>query len=171
GHQVVSGSEDKTIRLWDATSGQCHAVIESIKSTIASIAWSTTSDVNCFVAGHNDGNVCMWQMIENGDACHVRLRWRTVNGELTLTDTLIQDVRGLNRLNKQLLKQRGAKGEPIDRLRETSKKAMQIASVLSILKRPSTKAVLGSASTGNLASDLPEQLEHPEASAQSEQPV
>ncbi|KAF9346182.1 hypothetical protein BGX34_004126, partial [Mortierella sp. NVP85] len=170
GHQVVSGSWDETIRLWDAMSGQCHVVIENIKSRIASISWSRISDVNCFVAGYDNGNVCLWQVVENGDACHVRLRWRTVNGELTLTDTLIQDVRGLSRLNKQLLKQRGAKGEPLDRLRETSKKAMQMASVLSTFKRPSTKVVLGSASTDNLASDLPEPLEHPEASTQSEQP-
>jgi len=125
GHQVVSGSADMTTRLWNVTSGQCRAVVKGINSTIQSIAWSTISDANCFVAGYADGNVRMWQVVENGDACHVRQRWRTVNGELVLTDTLIQDVHGLSRLNKQLLKQRGAKGEPSDRLRETSKKAMQ----------------------------------------------
>jgi len=93
-----------------------------------------------------------------------------VNGELVLTDTLIQDVHGQSRFNKQLLKQRGAKGEPFDRLRETSKKAMQMASVVSTLKQPPTEVVLESASIDNLAADLPEQLEHPEASEQSGRP-
>jgi len=75
GHQVVSGSADMTTRLWDVTSGQCRSVVKGINSALQSIAWSTTSDasdVNCFVAGYGDGNVRMWQVVENGDACHVR---------------------------------------------------------------------------------------------------
>jgi WD40 repeat protein len=174
GDYIVSGSENMTARLWDATSGQCRAVVESIDSSIQSIVWSTTSDVDCFVIGCYDGSVSMWQVVKSGDTCHVRQRWRTVNGELVLTDTLIQGVRGLSQLNKQLLKQRGAKGEPYDQLREASTKVMQMASVVSALKQPLEGAVPESASTDNLTanlSDHPEHPEHPETSAQSDQPV
>ncbi|KAK3823326.1 MAG: hypothetical protein J3Q66DRAFT_437708 [Benniella sp.] len=159
GDQIVSGSEDKTARLWDVNSGQCLAEIANINSPIRSIAWSTTSDVNCFVAGYDDGSVRMWEVVEVDDGYRVRLRWRPVRGELDLMDTLIQDVHGLSQLNKQLLKQRGAIGEPIHRLRELVKKVMRMASVVSTLKQRSTGVALGITSTGSLVGDHPEHLE------------
>jgi hypothetical protein len=80
----------------------------------------------------------MWQVVEDGDECHVRLRWRPVNGELVLEDTLIQDVHGLSQLNRQLLKQRGAAGDPFG-LREASKKVASMVSVISTLKQSSSE--------------------------------
>lgn len=97
----MSGSRNETIRLWEVTSGQCRAVVGGVGSTIQSIA-CTASDINCFVIGCDDGSVRMWQVVENDDVCHVRLRWRFVNGSLDLSDTLIQDVHGLSQGNKQL---------------------------------------------------------------------
>ncbi|KAK3823023.1 MAG: WD40-repeat-containing domain protein [Benniella sp.] len=158
GDYIVSGSEDMTVRLWDVTSGQCQTVVESINSSIQSIAWSTTSDVECFIIGCYDGSVRMWQVVEDDDACRVRLRWRSVNGSLDSKDTLIQGVHGLSQVNKQLLMQRGAKGEPFDRLHEASKKVTQMVSVVSALNQPSTGAALESAAA-NLDND---QLDQPE---------
>jgi hypothetical protein len=81
----------------------------------------------------------MWQVIEDGDLCHVRLRWSTSSGKLTLGGACIQDVRGLNNLNKQLLEQRGAVGEPVHQLREASKKVIDMASAVSKLKQLSDR--------------------------------
>ncbi|KAF9350863.1 hypothetical protein BGX34_000955, partial [Mortierella sp. NVP85] len=117
GDQIVSGSLDKTIRLWSLASGQCRAVVQDLTSYVESIAWSTTTDANCFVAGCEDGSVWMGQVVE-GDACHIRWRWRSVSGELNLDGTLIQGVHGLSQVNKQLLEQRGATGVPSVRLRK-----------------------------------------------------
>ena len=69
----------------------------------------------------------------------MRLCWSVTNGLLTVTDASIQDVRGLSRLNKELLKQRGAVGEPQDLLHETSKKIGIMASVVSELKKSSNR--------------------------------
>jgi hypothetical protein len=59
------------------------------------------------------------------------------NGQLTLEGACVQDVQGLNNLDKRFLKQRGATGEPSVRLREASKKVMRMTSVVSKLKSSS----------------------------------
>jgi len=151
GDRIVSGSEDKTIRLWDITSGQCQAVVQELNSHVLQIAWSTTPDVNCFVVGCEDGSEWMGQVIEHGDLCHIRWRWRTVNGGLNLEETVMQDIRGLSHLNKQLLEQRGAEGEPSVRLREVAKNVSCMVSVVSNLKQPSTEMALETSSISNPA--------------------
>ena len=57
-----------------------------------------------------------------------------LSSELTVTDTIIQDAKGLSDINRQLLRQRGAVGYPAPRLHEASKKLMSMASVVSKLK-------------------------------------
>jgi hypothetical protein len=44
--------------------------------------------------------------------------WNAANGKFTVSGTSIQDVRGLTEFDKQLLKQRGAIGEPENLMRE-----------------------------------------------------
>ena len=135
GDQIVSGSLDRTARLWDVASGQCRAVAQVFDASIRAMAWSTISDTNCFITGCDDGSVSVWQVVqEDEDTCHVQMRWRTVNGELNLNKTLIHDVHGSSRLNKQLLRQRGAVGEPSSRLRDASEKVMSMVSVVSALQ-------------------------------------
>ncbi|KAK3807580.1 MAG: hypothetical protein J3Q66DRAFT_444697 [Benniella sp.] len=152
GDHIVSSSQDKTIRLWDVASGQCQAVIQNLDTYITSIAWSTAPGANCFVAGCSDGSMYMWRLIEDGGECSIQAQWiwRPVKGELNVTDTLVQDVPGLSRLNEQLLKQRGAVGEPFVRLRETSKKVISMVSVVSSLKQPAIEEAPGSSSFDNL---------------------
>ncbi|KAK3821646.1 MAG: WD40-repeat-containing domain protein [Benniella sp.] len=113
GDRIVSGSYDKTIRLWGIAPDRCQAVQE-LSSHVLRIAWSTKPDANCFVVGCEDGSEWMGEVIEDEDSksCHIHWRWRTVSGGLNLEETVIQDVRGLSQVNKQLLEQRGAEGEP-----------------------------------------------------------
>jgi WD40 repeat protein len=147
--------------LWDATYDQSRVLVENINTPIRDIAWDTTSDVNYLVAGGEDGSVRMWQVVEDGDECHVRLRWRTVNGELVVTGTLIQDVHGLSQIDKQLLKQRGATGEPIDHLRTATKKVTSMVSVLSALKQQPTRAPSGPSSIETFTFKQPQRSEQP----------
>ncbi|KAF9347170.1 hypothetical protein BGX34_003341, partial [Mortierella sp. NVP85] len=82
-----------------------------------------------------------------GDQRRVHMRWRSTNGQLTVEDACVKDVQGLNDLNKRLLKQRGATGEPSVRLREASKNVMRMASVVSKLKSSNTEALNRSATS------------------------
>jgi len=60
--------------------------------------------------------------MEEGGQVHVTLQWSSTNGSLDITGASIQDVRGLNPVNKQLLMQRGAVGEPQALVHEASKR-------------------------------------------------
>ena len=145
GDRIVSASGDKTIRLWSVASGQCQAVVQDLDAFIRSIAWSTTPGTNYFVTGCNYGLVRMWKVVEDSGLCYIRVHWRPVNGELNVTEASVQGVRGLSQLNKQLLQQRGAVGEPLnaDHLHEASK-VLSMVSVVSALEQSSSGTTLGS---------------------------
>jgi len=136
GKLLASGSLDKTMRLWDVSSGECRAVVENFPDEVRCVAWSTSSDPSYFVTGYKDGSVLKWQVLAE-DQCRVQLQWSASNGALTMTGASIQGARGFTALNKQLLKQRGAIGEPEHLLRETSKKVITMTSVVSKLKETS----------------------------------
>jgi hypothetical protein len=94
-------------------------------------------DIDSFITGSRDGSVRVWDVIEEGGQRRVQMRWRSTNGQLGVEGASIQSVRGLSDLNKKLLKQRGAKGDPNLRLREASKLVTSMASVVSKLKSSS----------------------------------
>jgi len=134
GDLVVSASDDKSVRVWDVISGQCRAVIQDFQTSVIDIAWNKSFDLDYLAAGCGDGEVGMWQVLVSEERLGVSLRWKTSKGDLDLMDATIQDVQGLSQLNRKLLKQRGAVGDPAHRLREASKKATTMVSVVSKLK-------------------------------------
>jgi hypothetical protein len=87
-----------------------------------------------FIVGDGGGTVMAWDVVKDGDQYDVQMRWRSINGQLALESACVQDVEGLSDLNRRLLEQRGATGEPSVPLREAGKKVMTMASVVSKLK-------------------------------------
>ncbi|KAF9348624.1 hypothetical protein BGX34_002329, partial [Mortierella sp. NVP85] len=81
------------------------------------------------------GSVLKWEVVKADEEYCVSLRWGTTNGRLSVTGASIEDARGLSQLNKQLLRQRGAIGEPGHLLHEVGKKVATMASVVSKLKQ------------------------------------
>ncbi|KAG0234729.1 U3 snoRNP protein, partial [Mortierella sp. GBA43] len=174
GDLLASGGFDNIARIWDVASGQCRAVISESQNIVSGIAWNVISEVRCLVTGCEDGSVQNWQLLGEADQFQVRLCWSGTNGALRVTGANMQDARGLTQLDKQLLKQRGAVGEPENLLREASKKMSAMASVVSKLKRLSDKAVGDSSSDANtLCNQLEQQIDKPDAKQlqhQAEQP-
>jgi WD40 repeat protein len=102
-----------------------------IPTPAGQIAWI---DAKHLVGGHGDGSVKMWKVVMEDKKYCVRLHWRSTTGHFTVEGACVQDAQGLSHLNKQLLKQRGAVGEPADLLREAGKKVMNMVSVVNKLK-------------------------------------
>jgi prophage tail gpP-like protein len=110
-------------------------VIESFPEIVCGVCGRAISDGgNYLVTGSNDGAVLMWKIIEDENQCRAKLYWSSSAGALAVTGASIQGARGLTQVNKQLLKQRGAVGEPEHLLREASKRVLAMASVASRMK-------------------------------------
>jgi WD40 repeat protein len=152
---IVSASDDTSVRLWDAASGQCRAVIQNFQGAVNDIAWIEATGINYLVTGCSDGLVGMWKVEVNED--HVSPLWITTKGELNVQDATVQDVQGLSQLNRRLLKQRGAVGEPGHRLRESSKKSNPMVSVVPKLTTPLDKIEEAPALTSSVSVDHLEQ--------------
>jgi WD40 repeat protein len=121
GHLLASGSWDKTVRIWDVTTGQCRAEIQNIQGSVHGVAWNATYNTNYLITGSYDGSVLKWVVMEDEGQCRVRLCWSATNGALAVTGASIQGVRGLTGLNEQLLNQRGAIGGPEHLSRKANK--------------------------------------------------
>src|SRR5271168_180224 len=58
GTQVVSGSDDCTVKIWDASSGACLKTLEGHSNSVSSVAFS--HDGTQVVSGSDDSTVKIW---------------------------------------------------------------------------------------------------------------
>jgi WD40 repeat protein len=121
GDTIISTSEDNSLRLWDVATGQCVAVIQDMPCRLVCLNWRTTNNPSQLLAGYDDGSIRMWEVVNEGGHRKLRLRWRSTEGKLNTKGAFIQGARGLSRLNKELLKQLKAVGEPVYRVHEGEK--------------------------------------------------
>jgi small GTP-binding protein len=68
GQRAVSGSHDKTVRVWDLESGSCSAVLRGHEKGITGVA--VTADGRCAVSGSVDKTVRVWDL-ESGSCSAV----------------------------------------------------------------------------------------------------
>jgi len=144
GDLIASWSDYGEARLFDVETGDCRWTLnydgsaDWDNSPMSRNFVSMSPEVDAFITADFAGDVRAWEVVEEGGQSRVRMRWGSTNGQLVVHDTCVQDVQGLSNLNRRLLKQRGATGEPNTQLRGASKNVMSMASVVSKLKSSSS---------------------------------
>ncbi|OAQ26882.1 WD40 repeat-like protein [Linnemannia elongata AG-77] len=110
GKWILSGSNDKTARLWSdgVDSWSCNAVVGRCLEAVTSVAWNPVVPLE-FVTGSDDGSVRVWRISgsEAGDVS-VRMHWGSHIGRLCAADLNFKGAVGLSPMCRKLLVQRGA---------------------------------------------------------------
>jgi WD40 repeat protein len=58
--QIVSASDDHTIKVWDLASGQCTSTLEDHKGVVNSVHWSDKTKQ--LVSGSDDKTIKIWDL-------------------------------------------------------------------------------------------------------------
>ncbi len=66
---IVSGSSDKTVRVWEIATGKTFKKLEGHADAVKSVMWSR--DVNYIVSGSSDATVRVWEVDEQ--VCEMHL--------------------------------------------------------------------------------------------------
>jgi WD40 repeat protein len=103
GRTAVSGSDDRTVRVWDLPGGRCTAVLEGHTGWVRSVA--VTADGRTAVSGSDDRTVRVWDL--PGGRCtasyaeeseEARRAWAMANSSLAVVAEI--DPYGLMIQNK-----------------------------------------------------------------------
>ncbi len=102
---LASCSRDGTVRLWDVQSGR---VVRKFNAHIHRTGWVNFSLDSRFLIWGQSGTLNLQRLAQH----KARSYWGPSQKTLKVTNALIQDAQGLSLMNKILLKQKGAHGEP-----------------------------------------------------------
>ncbi|MGH9938119.1 MAG: WD40 repeat domain-containing protein [Blastocatellia bacterium] len=82
GRRVVSGSDDKTVRVWEVESGRCLATLEGHTSAVLGVA--VTADGRRIVSGSDDKTVRVWETPTDEQAAREAGASRYTNAKVLL---------------------------------------------------------------------------------------
>ncbi|KAG0049189.1 hypothetical protein BGZ83_005992 [Gryganskiella cystojenkinii] len=112
GAHVLSSSRDKTIRVWDARTWECLTVLHGFSGLVYSMAMMKSKDGYFLLTGCDDTSVRLWEVVEKDGKCIVSLKWTSGNTGLIVEGARMDEVKGLDRINWTLMRQRGSIGVP-----------------------------------------------------------
>ncbi|KAF9968437.1 hypothetical protein BGZ70_003833 [Mortierella alpina] len=137
GHRLASCSDDGTLKIWDVVSAGCLMTLNDVEAPIRCLAWRTTDAGSYLATGNFRSTVRMWRMTEDDGKPSFSLQWSSPHSSLNAKDANLQSARGLNRMQIQLLKQRGIVGEPIPPLsiRAAGEKLISMAGIVNRLNK------------------------------------
>jgi small GTP-binding protein len=84
GRRIISGSDDKTLRVWDADSGKCLATLEGHTGTVIEVA--VTADGRRIISGSDDKTLRVWDADSGKCLATLKGHTGTVNGVAVTAD-------------------------------------------------------------------------------------
>ena len=99
GEFLISGSDDATIMIWNAQTGECLKVLRDHTGWIRSVAFSPRGDL--FASGSGDETIKIWDL-KTGQCI------RTLRSDRPYEGMNITGVKGLTETEKATLKALGA---------------------------------------------------------------
>ena len=82
---LISGSKDKTIRIWNMNSGRCETILYGHSSTINSIVLRN----NCLISGGNDGCIKTWDLDKKICCDTIQRDYPIIKLETTLNELIV----------------------------------------------------------------------------------
>jgi WD40 repeat protein len=153
---ILVSAGGSIVRVWDVASGTCRAVAHDTPYFVSGITRGVASEDIYVVTRSDDGSTMVWKVDIDDNNCQLNMKWFATSGALVVKGSTIQGVHGLSQLNKKLLKQRGAQGEPVYHLREASNKVVAMASVVSRLWHAAGRTPLDTSSNAGQLGDREE---------------
>jgi WD40 repeat protein len=121
--QLVSGSNDGTIRFWDIDTATSLITV-FLESPVNTIYWQGTAEEAMLLSCNDDMSIRYWRLNYHRNIPSLRLLWTNEQSTLIATNACC-DKSSLSLENVDLLKQRGAIGEPLEK-EKTDSEALEI---------------------------------------------
>ncbi|KAF9277151.1 hypothetical protein BGZ68_009504, partial [Mortierella alpina] len=111
--------------------------LNDVDTSVNWLAWRESDAGSYIVTGNDENTVRMWRVTEEEDKLCFHLQWSSPHSSLNVKDANIQNADGLNRMQIQLLRQRGVVGEPIPPLsmRAAGEKLISMVSAVNRLSK------------------------------------
>ncbi len=106
---LATTSADRTLRIWNASSGTCIGMLQIGHIAIKSMDWYIDVHKKIYIAtGSDDSIVRLWHVQEHAGTASISLCWVSGQAQLVAEGATFEQAQRLSRLNLTLLAQCGA---------------------------------------------------------------
>jgi len=111
--KLLASSENNTVRVWQGINmKEEFCITNKLSSTAKTLSFNQNEQGTFLATGHDNGTVCYWKLQTIDKKPYLQLIWSSFQNALLCQDANLEGVRDLSVNNADLLKQKGALGQP-----------------------------------------------------------
>jgi len=112
--KLLASSGSNTIRIWQGiNTGEESCLINRLSSTAKALSFKQNEQGTFLATGHEDGTVRYWKLQTIEQKLYLQLMWSSCQNTLLCQDANLEGAKGLSVNNVDLLRQKGALGQPL----------------------------------------------------------